>query len=215
MPDQTVVAKDYGSFGRCLRDAAFNVVSILTSTGYATADYQAWPKTALILLLFCMLIGGCTGSTAGGLKILRLLVSLKLMAYTVRHFIRPKSVEKMKLAGEVLPNSVISAILALVLFWLAGIALGTFALALDGRLDLFSAFSASLSMMSCTGPSITSVSVSADFAPINEYGINLGPYGGYGDLYGWSKVLMSFQMILGRLEILAPLVVLAPTFWRR
>jgi trk system potassium uptake protein TrkH len=212
VPDQTVVTKDYGSFGRCLRDAAFNVVSILTSTGYVTADFQAWPKTALIILVFCMLIGGCTGSTAGGLKVLRLLVSLKLITYSIRHFIRPKSVEKIKLGGEVLHNSVISAILALVLLWLAAIALGTFALALDGRLDLLSAFSASLSMIGCTGPALTGVTEA--LTPVNP-DLNLGPYGGYGDLYGWSKVLMSFQMILGRLEILAPLVVLAPSFWRR
>ena len=187
-------------------------MSILTSTGYVTADFQAWPKTALIILVFCMLIGGCTGSTAGGLKILRLLVSLKLITYSIRHFIRPKSVEKIKLGGEVLHNSVISAILALVLLWLAAIALGTFALALDGRLDLLSAFSASLSMIGCTGPALSGVTEA--LTPVNP-DLNFGPYGGYGDLYGWSKVLMSFQMILGRLEILAPLVVLAPSFWRR
>ncbi len=120
VPDVTVGSKDYNSFGRSLRDASFQVVSILTSTGYATSDYQAWPKAAVVIMLFCMLIGGCTGSTAGGLKILRLLVSVKLIGYTVRHFIRPKSVEKMKLEHEVLPNRVISAILALVLCgWLA------------------------------------------------------------------------------------------------
>lgn len=213
VPDQNVGSKDYGDLGRCLRDAAFNVVSIFSSTGYATADFQAWPKAALVVLMFCMFVGGCTGSTAGGLKILRLLVSLKLVAYTVRHFIRPKSVEKIKLEHDVLPNSVISTILALVLLWLVGIAVGTFALSLDPRLDMYTAFSANLSMMGCTGPAITAVT--PEFIPVNEYGINIGPYGGYGDLYGWSKILMCFQMILGRLEILAPLVLLAPGFWRR
>lgn len=213
IPDPMVGSKDYSGIGRCLRDAAFQVVSILTSTGYSTADFQDWPKATLAILLFCMLIGGCTGSTAGGIKILRLLVSAKLITYTLRHFIRPRSVEKMKLEREVLPNRVISAILALVLMWFACVSVGTFALALDGRLGLLACVSANLSMMGCTGPSITGVF--PDFAVINEAGINLGPYGGYGELLPWSKLLMCFQMILGRLEILAPVVVLAPSFWRR
>ena len=210
------ITHEYAGVLRCLRDAAFQVVSILTSTGYSSADFQLWPKPALVLLFLCMLVGGCTGSTAGGFKVLRLIVSVKLVAYSLRRFLRPKSVEKLKVGQDVIPDGLVSAILALVLVWMASVAIGTLALSLDPRLDLLSAASASASMMGCTGPAMTSVEWQGASAVIaNVGGLNLGPYGSYGDLHGWSKILMCVQMVLGRLEVFAPLVLLAPSFWRR
>lgn len=207
----------YADFGRCLRDAAFNVISILTSTGYATADFQNWPRTAVVILLLCMFLGACTGSTSGGLKMLRLLVSLKLITYTVRHFIRPKSIEKLKIDEDVLPNSVISAVLAMILLWLTSTAIGAVLLALESRLDFLGALATSISMMGCTGPAMTSVVAASDgtFALALEGSYNVGPYGSFGNLSGMAKILMSFQMLLGRLEILPLLALFAPSFWRR
>ncbi len=215
MPDASTAnqTRDYSSMLWCFRDASFQVVSILTSTGFGTADFQNWPKPALLILMFCMLVGGCSGSTAGGIKVLRLIVSFKLVIYAVRHYLRPKSVEKVRVGHEVVSNSIISAILALILMWIGTIAVGAFALALDPRLDMLSAVSASLSMTGCTGPALTEVT--AAFEPANAGGINLGPLGGYGDLAGISKLLLCLQMILGRLEILALLVFLFPGLWRR
>ncbi|MHC5063387.1 MAG: TrkH family potassium uptake protein [Planctomycetota bacterium] len=212
--DEQTVNRDYSQFGRCLRDASFQVVSLLTSTGYSTADYQYWPHHILLALLFCMFVGGCTGSTAGGFKMLRLLVSLKLIVYTVHKFIRPKSVERLKVGNDVLPNSTISAILALLLLWLTGVLAGALLISIDERMDLFAAVTTSVSMMSCTGPSMAEVLHRGDELTLVSQ-VDVGPYGGYGDLPAWMKILMSFQMILGRLEILAPLVLLAPRMWRR
>ena len=202
----------YDTLMPCLRDAAFAVVSIITSTGYAIADYQSWPSAALLILMFCMFVGGCSGSTAGGFKIVRLLVVHKVMAYNLRHFIRPKSVEKIRVGHNVVPNPIIAAILAMLLLWMGVVALGTLALCLDGRLHVFDCFAMNLSMLGCTGPAITAV----DFAgtPING-SIDVGPAGSYGDLYPWSKILLCFQMVLGRLELLVPLALLTPGFWRR
>ncbi len=201
------IMRNYDSFGRCLRDGSFQAVSILTSTGYSTADFQNWANPALYLLVLCMLVGGSTGSTAGGLKIVRMLVCGKLVAFTVRAFVQPKRVEKIRIGEEVMPNHVISAILGLVLLWVGSILLGALFLSLDPRVDLVSALSASASMMGCTGPAVT--------PEVGLEGVNLGPYGGFGLLSIPSKIFMAFQMILGRLELMVPLVLIIPGFWRR
>lgn len=214
VPDPATVDRDYSGLGRCLRDASFQVVSILTSTGFATADFQNWPQAAVMLLLLCMFVGGCAGSTAGGLKMIRLLVSLRLMIYTIRRFIRPKSVEKLKVGDEIVPNRTVSAILALLVMWVVSVLIGAFVLLFDQRFDFLSAFSTSLSMMGCTGPAAANVEWTGQTFELAT-GLDVGPYGGYGDLQQWAKVFCSFQMMLGRLEILAPLVLLWPSVWRK
>lgn len=209
-------------FLTALRWASFNGVSVLTSTGFATADFHAWPALALLLLLLAMLVGGCSGSTAGGIKQVRVLVILKLLAYSIRHFVRPKSVERIKLDEEVLPAAVISSILAIVLLWCLTIALGGLVLACDERFDFVAALSTSASMVGNCGPALTIVepsSVAAALtggtgAPLGAQP-HVGPFGGFGDLRDWAKVATSLQMVLGRLELLTVLALLTPSFWRR
>ncbi len=207
--------RDYGNFGRALRDGAFQAVSILTSTGYSSANYQNWLSPCLVLLLLCMLVGGCSGSTAGGTKVVRFLVIAKHLAHWVRTFINPKRVEKVRVGEQVVPERIVGAILALVLMWLILIIVGTALLALDPRMDLLSAFSASCSMVCCTGPAMSGVQEVVDGVYQRVSEIDVGAYGGYGQLYPAHKLLMCLQMVLGRLEILAPLALLTPGFWRR
>jgi trk system potassium uptake protein TrkH len=193
-----------------LRRASFNVVSVYTSTGYATEDFQRWPLTAVMLLLGSMVVGACTGSTAGGIKVIRFLVVSKLIAYTVRHYVRPKSVERLKVGGQTLPAESISAILALVLLWFVGLFLGALVIALDSRLPFLTSLSAAASSLGCCGPSLCDVdSIGQSLGP------DLGPMGGYGDLHSGTKLFLSFLMLLGRLEFLALLALLTPSFWRR
>ncbi len=209
-------SRDYGNPLQCLRDATFQVVSMMTSTGYGTCNFQNWPKPALYVLILCMLIGGSTGSTAGGLKVFRVLVCTHLVGHTLRKFIRPRAVQTLRIGDEVIPDSTVSGILTLLLLWIAAAALGTLILDLDPRLDPVSAFTGSVSMLGCTGPAITQVlPIDGGFELANQGRIDLGPYGGYGDLQGYAKIYLAFQMILGRLEILAPLVLLFPSFWRK
>lgn len=195
--------RDYSSFATCLRDAAFNVVSNLTCTGFATADYQAWPGPAILLFLVAMLVGGCTGSTSGGIKIMRLLVAGKLVAHSLQQFTRPRSVATLRVGRDPVPDSVVSAVMSMVLLWLASIAIGGFLMLLDPRVDLLSAVSAPISMLACCGPAMS------------DGPLNIGPAGSYGLLTDPTKVLLLLQMILGRLEILAPLMLVLPGFWRR
>jgi len=209
-------------FGSALRQAAFNGVSVLTSTGFATADYQAWPAAALVVLFFAMLVGGCSGSTAGGIKQVRLLVVLKLLAYTLRHFVRPKIVERIKLDNEVLPATTISAILAVVLLWGVSVGLGAILAAADPRLDFLAALSTSASMVGNCGPALASVDpatageaiLHGTAATVLPGLANVGPLGGYGELHGATRSLFAFLMILGRLELLTLLALFSPNFWR-
>ena len=92
---------DYTEFGKCLRDATFQTVSIITSTGYVSANFDYWPKIAMYMLIFCMFVGGCTGSTSGGFKVLRLIVCAKLASYSLRQFVRPRSVGKLRVGSKV------------------------------------------------------------------------------------------------------------------
>lgn len=213
--DSLGITHDYRQFGRCLRDGLFQSVSILTSTGYANADFEQWPKPALYLVFICMLVGGCTGSTAGGFKVMRLLVCAKVAAHTLRCFVRPRIVEKIRVGPEVVPDRLVSTVVGLLLLWMGTVAAGTLVLDLDPRLDLMTAFTASVSMMGCIGPAFGEV-IPADPTSFQIVGkIDLGPYSGYGELYPAAKLFMSLQMVLGRLEILAPLALLTPRFWRR
>lgn len=208
--------------GIALRQASFNCVSVLTSTGYATSDFQSWPALATLPLFGAMFLGGCSGSTAGGIKQVRLLVIMKLLAYTLRHFVRPKSIERIKLDNEVLPASVLSSILAIVMLWGLTVAVGAVALSLDSQLNFLSALTCSASMVGNCGPAMTMVDPAvADQAlrtgaacPVLG-GANVGPFGGYGALHGGSKSLMSLLMLLGRLELLTVFALLTPGFWRR
>lgn len=208
--------------GDALREASFNTVSMVSCCGYATANFQAWPPLSLIVLFLCTIVGGCTGSAAGGFKQVRLLVALKLMAFQLRHFVRPKVVDRIRLDDEVLPAATISSILAMILLWLLTILLGAMVIACDSRMTFVGAFSASASMMGNAGPAMTTV-MPAALAPglpelgqvLPTVGPDIGPLAGFGDLNALTKLAMAVEMLLGRLELLTLLAVFSPGFWRR
>jgi trk system potassium uptake protein TrkH len=209
--------------GTALRQASFNSISVLTSTGYATANFQIWPATATLLLFGAMFLGGCSGSTAGGVKQVRLLVILKLLAYTIRHFVRPKSVERIKLDDEVLPASVISSILAIVMLWCLTVAIGAVVLSFDPQLNFLAALTASASMVGNCGPALSMVDPTQAQQALLQGGTaaalgglaDIGPFGGFGGVSDGAKLVMSLQMLFGRLELLTALVLFSPSFWRR
>lgn len=210
------------AFGPALRQSSFNVISMLSCCGFATADFQAWPPLSVIVIFVCSVVGGCSGSAAGGLKQVRLLICLKLLAYQLRQFLQPKRVERVRLDGEVLQATTMSSVLAMTLLWLVSILVGGCVIALDQRLSFVGALSASASMLGNCGPAMAVVHPDALAAGIPALGQgvaavgpNIGPLGGFGDLWGWTKLVMSLEMILGRLELLTVLALFTPWFWRR
>ena len=187
------------SAGAALLSAAFNTTSILTGTGYATADYGAWGPFAVSMFFILTFIGGCAGSTACGLKIFRLQVVVKAGWRYIRQLTRPNGVFVIRYNGRLLDDDVANSVVAFVLiFILTFVAVAT-SLSLMG-LDPLTALSAAAAAIANVGPGL---------------GPEIGPSGTYAGLPTQAKWVLAFGMLLGRLEFLTVLVLFAPSFWRR
>ncbi len=181
-----------------LRQAAFNVTSVLTGTGYATADFSAWGAFPLVAFLFIMLIGGCAGSTSCGVKIFRWQVLARNIVAWARQSVHPHGVFVARFNGRPLPETVTSSVMAFFYLFIASLSLLSLALAATG-MDYLAAVSSAVSALANVGPGLgPAVGPAANFAGIPEA----------------AKWLMSLGMLLGRLELFAVLVLLTPAFWR-
>jgi trk system potassium uptake protein TrkH len=188
---------DYRSLGLAMRDGAFNVVNMQTCTGFATADLDRWPDSCRQLLMVLVFVGGCTGSTAGGIKVIRLVVLWKAALSWLASHALPKGVHEVRVGGQRLEPGVVTGVITHVWVWLACAALGVVVLTALG-LDPVSALSAVTANLNNAGPGLGVV----------------GPYGNYASLHEGSKLLLSVFMIFGRLEFLAILTLFLPAFWR-
>ncbi len=181
-----------------IRTAAFQVVSICTTTGFVTENYSLWPPFALLILVVLTFTGGSAGSTAGGFKIMRLFVLARLASLELLHFLHPRSVRHPKMDGKSLSKSVTDGIVGYLLIFLILLVLFTLLLTVFG-VDLATAFTASLTCLSNVGPGLGSV----------------GPVDNFGHLSASVKWLLGIAMLLGRLEIYAILVLFMPEFWKK
>lgn len=183
-----------------LRNAAFTIVSISTTTGFVTADYDLWSDFSRILVVAVMFIGGCAGSTAGGIKVSRFMVFFKNFRRQMIHTFRPHQIIPVRINGVPLTDNYLAEVgffLALVGFI---VALGSLAMAaLEPSFDLVSGFGAVIATLFNTGPGLGAV----------------GPTCTYAGLAASTYILLSLLMIMGRLEILALLVLFIPALWRR
>ncbi|GGK64838.1 TrkH family potassium uptake protein [Haloarcula sebkhae] len=191
-----------GALENSLRQATFQVASLLNSTGYATSDFAQWGNTAQGVLVFAMFIGGSAGSTGGGVKIVRWLVVLKSIRRQLFTTAHPSAVKPVRLGGQVIDEDVINAIYGFTLLYLLTFGVATVFLLLDaGRVGLeltvFEAISASLATIGNIGPG---------------FGF-LGPFGTYELFPETSKLLMIFLMWIGRLEIIPVFVIFTGAFW--
>ncbi len=187
----------YG-FEEAARLAAFNVVSVVTTTGYATADYSLWGNGAVGVFFWLMFVGGCTGSTTGGIKIFRFEVMGRVLRSHLRHLIYPKGVFQRMYAGRLLPDDVVASVVVFFAFFFACYSVLTVLLmALD--LDFLTSASAAVSALANVGPGL---------------GPTIGPAGNFSTLPDAAKWLLAFGMLSGRLELFAVLVLFFPQFWR-
>jgi trk system potassium uptake protein TrkH len=187
----------YPSFAESLRHAAFNVVSIATTTGYASVDYAQWPIFAPVLMLFLCCFATSAGSTGGGIKMIRGLLLMKQARRELTRILHPRAVAPVTLRGGIVDNQVLFSILAFMLIWGALLIGSTFLLLLTG-LDVISAFTAAVACLNNTGPGLGEV----------------GPAGNYQGLSDVQTWICSALMVLGRLELFAVLVLFTPAFWR-
>jgi trk system potassium uptake protein TrkH len=188
----------YPSFGESLRHAAFSVVSIATTTGFATVDYAQWPTFAPALMLFLCCFATCAGSTGGGIKMARVLLLAKAARSELIRIVHPRAVTPVTLGGAAVDARVLQSVLAFMLIYGAVVVAATLVLLLSG-LDMVTAFTAVLASINNTGPGLGEVGPAAN-------------YQGLSDAQTW---VCSIVMLLGRLELLSVLVLLTPSFWRR
>ncbi|MBQ4132689.1 MAG: TrkH family potassium uptake protein [Desulfovibrionaceae bacterium] len=186
-----------GETGNSFRTSAFQVVSIMSTTGLTTADYTLWPMLPQALLLVLMFIGGCGGSTSGGFKCMRVLLLLKCVYDELVMLLHPRAVRRLKMSRASISNDVVNSILHYLVIYLLGALICAILLAAM-NLDLLTAFSSALSCISCVGPA---------------FGLP-GADGNFAEFPGLAKIVLSLGMLLGRIEFYAVLVLCMPTFWR-
>ncbi len=187
-----------GTFLEKIRISSFNVVSILSGTGYVTDDFGLWGKFALIFFLFLMFVGGCAGSTTCGIKIFRLQMLVFFFSNQIKKLIYPSSVFIVKYNNQKISDSFINSVIIFIFVYLFLFMFLSMLLSIAG-LDFLSAISGAATAISNVGPGL---------------GGTIGPNGNFKEVSDISKWLLSFGMLLGRLELFAVLVLFLPSFWK-
>ena len=195
---------DSASVGDAVQHGVFNSVSVLTTTGFATADTNQWPFLAHAVLILLMFVGGCAGSTAGGIKVIRVWIAVKVMFSEIERVFRPQVIRPVRVGRTIIDTDLKLGTLAYVLGMVLLFAVGSVAVMLiegfagSGRCDYMTAATASLACLCTIGPGLAQV----------------GAIENYGWMTTESKLLLSLLMALGRLEVFAIIVLFSPRFWR-
>ena len=183
---------------KALRETAFSVVSVISTTGFATADYNEWGSFAHVVFLMLTIVGSCTGSTAGGLKMFRLYIMIRMLRNSMHRLLRPHAVRPARYAGYRIEPDVPISVIAFVAAYVGTLVLFTLLLSLTG-LDFVSSLSGTATALSNVGPGL---------------GSTIGPAGNFQSLSDSAKWLLSAAMLLGRLEFFTVLLLCMPEFWR-
>lgn len=180
------------------RDAFFNVTAVMTTTGFATADYMYWQTFTWILLLVAMIMGASAGSTSGAIKMIRIVIVVKYCYYEFKKLLHPNAVVPVRYNGRFVSEDVITKILAFVMLYLITIAFGVFVLSLSG-MPFQESIGGLITCLGGVGPGLGTV----------------GPAGNFSAIPDFSKWFLSFMMLIGRLELFTVLVLFTPAFWRK
>lgn len=191
-------AHAYSDAGTTVRRALFQVLAIVTTTGFGTADYLQWPPFTHALLLVLMAVGGCAGSTGGGIKVMRVLILLKHARLELRKMLHPRGVFTVWFNDRPLSQGLQTNVLGFFLLFMVMYVAGVLVLTFGGR-DLLTSVGATAASLGNIGPGLGQV----------------GPAGNYGFLMDWEKWLLMLLMIIGRLELYTVLVLFLPAGWRR
>ena len=188
----------YGTVGLSLRYAFFQVASIITTTGFATADFNAWPEFSRAILVILMFIGACAGSTGGGVKVARVVILCKTSLGDMRKMLHPNAVTTVRFEGKPLTDRTIRSVHLFLTVYILIFTISVLLLSLD-RFDLTTTFTAVAACINNIGPGLEVV----------------GPMGNHAQFSPAAKLLLSFDMLVGRLEIFPMLLLFAPSIWKR
>ena len=192
------ISKMYGGFGTALRHAFFNTMSIVSTAGFGTVDFVQWPEYAQYILVLLMFIGGCAGSTGGGLKLSRVMLLVKTAGADVVQMLHPREVRRVQMDGKRVDAATTKAVYCYFWLYFVILMLTTFIVSLDGH-DFTTNITAALSCISNIGPSLSLVSETQSYLMFSPL----------------SRAVMMVVMLLGRLEIYPLFILLSPTMWKR
>lgn len=193
-----IYAAGLAPLGDSIRQAAFTTVSIVTTTGFATADFDQWPEAVRILLVGMMFFGGCAGSTGGSMKIVRVYIIVKMMVREIKVFMRPSAVIQPKLGGKPIEPVIIAHICAFFAIFVLVFALGSFIMTFFTP-NLETAATSVIATLGNIGPGLNAVGATQNYAAIPPVG----------------QAFLTFLMLLGRLELYTVLILFLPSFWKR
>lgn len=189
---------NWAGLEKCFRDALFQVVSILTTTGFATADYLLWPTLLGLIIFIIMFIGSCAGSTAGGIKVIRVVLLFKNSFTEMKRIIHPNAVINVKYDGKSVHPTVMTGVMAFFILFMIVFSIGSIIMAVFTE-DIATACSAVISAMSNIGPGFGSIGPMDNFAHLNDA----------------AKLVLAALMLIGRLEVFTVLVLFSKAFWKR
>jgi trk system potassium uptake protein len=192
-----IINKDMAPF-KAITLACFNLVSIITTTGYASGDFQTWGPLSLIVFFFCMFIGGCSGSTSGGIKVFRIQIFAGLVKEQILTAIHPRAIVSRRYNNRLISSEIIASSISYMCLMALSLIVIAIILALTG-LDFITSFTGAITAVMNVGPGMGDI---------------IGPAGNFSSLSDCAKWALSIGMILGRLEFLTILVLIAPAFWR-
>ncbi len=188
----------YDSLMTSFRYSVFQIVSILTTTGYGTADYEKWHPVLQLILILLMLVGGCAGSTGGGIKNIRIFIFLKYTFNQILKVIHPNSVKLLKIDGRVIDNNIVASVISFISLYFIIFTIASILVTAFGGQDIVTSLSAVISTMSNIGPGLG----------------NVGPIDNFSCFTPFAKFVLSLCMIIGRLEFYTVLVLFSPYFWK-
>ena len=191
------LTRDGAGFGEAVRHALFQAISILTTTGFASTDFQLWSDQAKMVLFLLMFIGGCAGSAAGGPKIVRHVLMARYTLRELRRTLHPRAILPVKLGGRVVPESILRDVLVFMLFYLLTFAIGA-AIVVSLGADLITGITAAIACLGNIGPGFDGV----------------GPMANFAGLHPLSKIVLTLLMWIGRLEVITVLVLFRAEPWR-
>lgn len=188
----------YGGFGESFHQAMFQMSSIMTTTGFSSANFDAWPMLAKSVLVIAMVIGGCAGSTGGGIKVSRAMIMFRTMSKEASHLTHPRSVRRIRLNGQTLSDEVVRGVHSFIIAYIFLLFVSFMIVARDG-FDFTASFTSVIATIGNIGPGLGMV----------------GPTGNYGDFSALSKIVLSIDMLAGRLEIFPIMVLFYLGTWRK
>ena len=189
----------YRTFGEALRYSTFNVATVMSTTGFGNADFNLWPIPAKMLIFVLMFLGGCVGSTAGGMKIMRVALLMKGAKREIARTFQPRKVQTIRFEGHGIDDSMLSSTAAFFGVYVVLILIGAFIVSLEGHYDVETNLTAALTCVSNVGPGLGVV----------------GPAGSFAGYSSFSKVVFSLLMLAGRLELFPILVLFDPQLWKK